>query len=167
MNVGQATDLLHHAGVHQSIPGLPSWVPDWTVQSRSTLPVHLYQSMGKTSPKVSILGTGDRPKLIVRGAIISRINDVTSLAWKFYSHDLSDHPFGGFKDAPDIEIPTSNDEDAKCIILGFASYKEEYVGERYSEEDFGDAVARTLAVNCSWKGQRMDEGKPEQTKRRP
>lgn len=155
VNVGQATDLLHHAGVHQSIPGLPSWVPDWTMQSRSTLPVHLYQSMGKTSPKVSILGTGDRPKLMVRGAVISQINDVGSLAWKFYSHDLSDHPFGGFKNVPDIEIPAFNDEDAKCVILQFASFKEEYVGERYSEEGFGDAMARTLAVDCSWKGQRI------------
>ncbi|KAF6839148.1 ankyrin and het domain-containing protein [Colletotrichum musicola] len=152
---GGAADLLHHAGVDQQIPGMPSWVPDWTIQSRSNLPAHLYQCMGKSSPTASVLKNDDgKPKLAVRGAVISRVNHVGP-AWKYYSHDNSQAPFGAFESAPELEIPPFNDEDARNFILSFATNSEEDVGERYKDEGFRDALARTLTADSSWEGARI------------
>ncbi|KAK8062693.1 Heterokaryon incompatibility protein 6- OR allele [Apiospora hydei] len=153
-------DLLHHAGVDKNIPGLPSWVPDWTKQSRSTLPAHLYRRMGETTPKCSILDMeGGKPKLRVRGVIIAQIN-LAGAPWKFYSHDRSDPSFGRFKNAPDVDIapdPSFNDEDARNLIFDMSSSFEEEIDidVRYSGEEFQDAVARTLAADVSSQGHRI------------
>ncbi|KAK7953079.1 heterokaryon incompatibility protein [Apiospora saccharicola] len=167
---GCAGDLLHHAGRDRTVSGLPSWVPDWTKQSRATLPVHLYQCMGTaTTPKCSILSTeeeeGKKPKLRVRGVIISQIT-IVGAPWKFYSHDPSEPSFGRFKNAPDEEIapePPLNDEDARNLIFNMITSFEEDIGDRYAEEGFQDAVARTLAADCSWQGHRIGRRNPELT----
>ncbi|KAL0936375.1 ankyrin and het domain-containing protein [Colletotrichum truncatum] len=147
-------DILHYAGIDQDVLGLPSWVPDWTRQSRSTLPTHLYQCMSKTTPKFTIIETDNKPKLKIRGAIISRVNQVGA-AWKYYSHNRTDLPFGGFKNAPEVEIPPFNDEDSRNFILSMASQMEEGLAENYSKEGFNDALVRTLAVDCSKTGERI------------
>ncbi|KAK8079270.1 Heterokaryon incompatibility protein 6- OR allele [Apiospora phragmitis] len=155
---GHVGDLLHHAGLDQKISDLPSWVPDWTKQSRSTFPAHLYQCMGESTPKCSILDTerAKKPKLRVRGVILAQINTVGA-PWKFYSHDPSEPSFGKFKNAPDVEIAPAplNDEDARNLILSMTDAFEEDIAPRYSEEGFQDAVARTLAADCSWQGGRI------------
>ncbi|KAK8029563.1 hypothetical protein PG993_010854 [Apiospora rasikravindrae] len=157
---GFAGDLLHHAGVDQTITDLPSWVPDWTKQSRSTLPAHLYRCMGETTPSCSILEIeGDKPRLRVRGVVIAQIN-LAGAPWKFYSHDPSDPSFGRFKNAPDVDIapdPSFNDEDARNLIFNMSSSFEEEIDfdERYSGEDFQDALARTLVADVSWQGHRV------------
>ncbi|KAK7959369.1 uncharacterized protein PG986_004223 [Apiospora aurea] len=165
---GFTGDLLHHAGVDQTIPGLPSWVPDWTKQSRSTLPAHLYRCMGETTPKCSILEPdGGKPRLRVRGVIIAQIN-VAGAPWKFYSHDRSDSSFGRFKNAPDVDIapdPSFNDEDARNLLFEMSTSFEEdiNVGERYSGEEFQDALARTLAADVSSQGRRIGQRAQETT----
>ncbi|KAF9876570.1 hypothetical protein CkaCkLH20_05978 [Colletotrichum karsti] len=150
----QVSGLLQHAGIDQEVPDLPSWVPDWTRQSRSVLPSHLYRCMGATSAKATITEAYKKAKLMLRGAVISRVNQVGA-AWKYYSHDRSASPFGGFATAPEVEIPPFNDEDARNFILTFASNTEEDLVGRYDEEGFGDALVRTLAVDCSWQGERI------------
>ncbi|KAI3394521.1 hypothetical protein diail_2610 [Diaporthe ilicicola] len=154
ISAGQIEDILNHAGVDQNISDLPSWVPDWTKQSRSTLPSHLYQCMGKTTSTASVSEGDGKPKLVMRGAIISRVNQVGA-AWKFYCHDRSAMPFGRFATAPGREIPPFNDEDARNFVMTFASNFKEDLSERYVGEGFEDALVRTLAVDCSWQGQRI------------
>ncbi|KAH0428809.1 ankyrin and het domain-containing protein [Colletotrichum camelliae] len=150
----QVVNLLHHAGIDQDLPDLPSWVPDWTKQSRSTLQSHLYQCMGKSTPQVSILESGDKPKLKVRGTVISRVNQVGG-AWKYYSHDNSALTFGGFEFAPEVDLPPFNDEDARNFILTLATNMVEEVAERYADEGADDALVRTMVADCSWQGERI------------
>ena len=163
----RARDLLHHAGMDRNVSHLPSWVPDWTKQSRSTLPVHLYQCMGTTTPNCTLVNTkeGKRPKLRARGVIISLIT-IVGAPWKFYSHGPSEPSFGRFKNAPDMEIapePPLNDEDAKNLIFNMTTSFEQDIGDRYGEEGFQDALARTLAADCSWQGHRIGRRNPEPT----
>ncbi|KAK2728930.1 ankyrin and het domain-containing protein [Colletotrichum kahawae] len=150
----QVVNLLHHAGIDQDLPDLPSWVPDWTKQSRSTLQSHLCQCMGKSTLQVSILESGDKPKLKVRGAVISRVNQVGG-AWKYYSHDNSALTFGGFEFAPEVDLPPFNDEDARNFILTLATNMVEEVAERYADEGADDALVRTMVADCSWQGERI------------
>ncbi|KAJ0373557.1 hypothetical protein COL26b_008279 [Colletotrichum chrysophilum] len=153
-NTERVVDLLHHAGIDQDLPDLPSWVPDWTKQSRSTLQSHLYQCMGQSTPKVSVLEARDKPKMTVRGTVISRVNTVGG-AWKYYSHDNSALTFGGFEFAPEMDLPSFNDEDARNFILTLATNLLEDVAERYAEEGADDALVRTLAADCSWQSERI------------
>ncbi|KAK1978874.1 heterokaryon incompatibility protein-domain-containing protein [Colletotrichum cereale] len=154
---GLAADLLHHAGVDQSVQGLPSWAPDWTMQSRSTLPVHLYNCLPGTTPRLSVLGQDEKPRLAVRGAVLAQIN-TAGPAWRYYSHDSSVLPFNSFETAPEIEIPHFNDEDARNFILAFLSTAAKGgLEQRYGAEGLDDALVRTLAVDCSWQNKRLGQ----------
>ncbi|EQB44486.1 hypothetical protein CGLO_16777 [Colletotrichum gloeosporioides Cg-14] len=153
-NTERVVDLLHHAGIDQDLPDLPSWVPDWTKQSRSTLQSHVYQCVGTSTPKVSVLDVGDKPKMTVRGAVISRVN-VVGAAWKYYSHDDSASTFGAFEFAPELDMPSFNDEDARNFILTLATNMVEDVADRYAEEVMHDALVRTMTADCSWHGERI------------
>ncbi|KAK7912155.1 hypothetical protein PG985_014636 [Apiospora marii] len=116
---GRVGDLLHHAGLDRNVSHLPSWVPDWTKQSRSTLPVHLYRCMGTTTPNCTLLKIkeGKRPKLRVRGVIISQIT-IVGAPWKYYSHDPSEPSLGRFKNAPDMENALARTFAADCSWQG-------------------------------------------------
>ncbi|GKT40226.1 heterokaryon incompatibility protein 6, OR allele [Colletotrichum spaethianum] len=152
---GHATDLLHHAGIDQDVQGLPSWAPDWTMQSRSRLPVHLYNCLPSTNPTISILKSDGKPKLALRGAILAQIN-APGPAWRYYSHDSSLMPFNNFENAPETEIPPFNDEDARNFIFAFLSCAAEGdLERRYSAEGLNNALVRTLAVDCSWQNERL------------
>ncbi|OHE93858.1 hypothetical protein CORC01_10879 [Colletotrichum orchidophilum] len=155
VEAGYAVDLLHHAGIDQSIPNLPSWVPDWTMQSRSTLSAQLYNCMPDTAPTVSILASEGAPKLSIRGAILARVNFVGP-SWRYYTHDQSAPPFNSFENAPDIEIPPFNDENSRNFILSFASQAiQDDLQDRYTDEGLEDALVRTLAMDRSWQGERI------------
>ncbi|EXF79321.1 hypothetical protein CFIO01_02056 [Colletotrichum fioriniae PJ7] len=155
IEAGRGIDLLHHAGINQGIPNLPSWVPDWTVQSRSTLSTHLYHCMPNTSPKISISVSGDAPRLTVRGMILDRVNFVGP-SWKYYIHNQTDNMFNIFESAPDLEIPAFNDEDSRNFILTFATITtEDGLKEQYTDEGLNDALVRTLAMDRSWRGERI------------
>ncbi|KXH50188.1 hypothetical protein CSIM01_07412 [Colletotrichum simmondsii] len=155
IEAGHAVDLLHHAGINQGISNLPSWVPDWTVQSRSTLSTQLYHCMPNTSPKISLSASDNAPKLTVRGMILDRVNFVGP-SWKYYVHNQSDNTFNVFEGAPDLEIPAFNDEDSRNFILTFATITtQDDLKERYTDEGLNDAVVRTLAMDRSWQGTRI------------
>ncbi|KAI8304505.1 Heterokaryon incompatibility protein 6, OR allele [Colletotrichum sp. SAR11_240] len=153
-NTERVADLLHHAGIDQELPDLPSWVPDWTKQSRSTIQSHLYQCMGNSTPKVSVLASEDKARMNIRGTVISRVNQVGA-AWKYYSHEDSALTFGGFEFAPEVDVPPFNDEDARNFILTLAKNMVEEIAERYAEEGLDDALVRTMAADCSWHGERI------------
>ncbi|TDZ34324.1 Heterokaryon incompatibility protein 6, OR allele [Colletotrichum spinosum] len=159
VKAGEIVDFLQHAGLDQDIPGLPSWVTDWTRQSRSILPKHLYRCTGKTASTVSISEHDDGPRLLVRGAILGRVNQVGA-AWKYYSHNESEDIFNRFETAPEQEMPPFNDEDARNFIMSLASNFEEFLADRYAAEGFEDALVRNLAVDCSWRGERIGRRGP-------
>ncbi|KAK7449574.1 hypothetical protein CaCOL14_013291 [Colletotrichum acutatum] len=155
IEAGHAVDLLHHAGINQGISNLPSWVPDWTVQSRSTLSTQLYHCMPNTSPKISTSAPGEAPRLTVRGIILDRVNFVGP-SWKYYVHNQTDNTFNILESAPELEIPAFNDEDSRNFILTFATITtKDDLKERYTDEGLDDALVRTLAMDRSWQGTRI------------
>lgn len=158
VDAGLGSELLHQAGLDTKTPDLPSWVPDWTFQSRSAMTTQLYRCMGSTTPMISICPSyknDELPKLVVRGAELSSLKFV-SAAWRYYSHDPSEPSFSQFANASDLEIPLFNDEDARNFILNMALlYEPGSSGKRYAGEGWENAVARTLAADCSWDGRRI------------
>ncbi|KAG9256000.1 heterokaryon incompatibility protein-domain-containing protein [Emericellopsis atlantica] len=160
VEAGLGPRLLHLAGVTAQTPDLPTWVPDWTRQTRSRMTPDLYSCMGTTKPTIRIIDTeGEKPKLVVRGVVLSTVKTV-SLAWRYYSHDEDESTFSGFKGKPDVKIPPFNDEDGRNVVLSMALEIEAGSGaKRYAEEGFETALARTLAMDRSWRGERIARGK--------
>lgn len=158
VEAGLGHELLHHAGSDNRTPGLPSWVPDWTFQSRSALRKDLYQSMGTTQPRLRLVDKDDaRPKLVARGVVLSSIK-FAGMAWRYYSHDDEQPNFASFQNKPDFEIPPFNDEDGRNVILTMALIAAEDLGsveKRYADEGVKAAIARNLAADCSWRGKRI------------
>ncbi|KXH34795.1 hypothetical protein CSAL01_00376 [Colletotrichum salicis] len=162
IQAGHAVDLLHHAGIDQGITNLPSWVPDWTVQSRSTLSTQLYHCMPNTLSKISVSGSGEAPRMTMRGMILDRVTFVGP-SWKYYIHNKTDDTFNSFESAPDLEIPAFNDEDSRNFILTFATVTiQDDFKERYADEGIDDALVRTLAMDRSWRGERIGPRKKEE-----
>lgn len=158
VQAGLGHELLHHAGRDTNTPDLPSWVPDWTFQSRSALNKDLYRCMGSTRPNLRLLEeTTARPKLVVRGVVLSSIK-FAGMAWRYYSHDDDQPNFASFQNKPDFEIPPFNDEDGRNVILTMALIAAQDLGsaeKRYSDEGLSHAIARNLAADCSWRGERI------------
>lgn len=158
VQAGLGHELLHHAGKDSKTPNLPTWVPDWTFQSRSTLNRDIYHCMGSTRPSIRLSeDDGPRPKLVIRGIILSSIK-FAGMAWRYYSHDDEQPNFASFQGKPDLEIPPFNDEDGRNVILTMALIAAEDLGsaeKRYANEGLPNAIARNLAADCSWRGQRI------------
>ncbi|KAK5947079.1 hypothetical protein PMZ80_001225 [Knufia obscura] len=160
---GRGYELLEHAGVHHKIPGLPSWVPDWTHQSRSKLKTHLYQCTTSSGPSIS-LSKSDPNKVTVRGAAPKRIIAVGP-AWRYYSSgddelDIHSQPFMPMKTKSDdiMKLPPFSDEDARCFILQMATNLADAAKcKDVYGEDLNQAIARTLCADISWSGERLSD----------
>jgi hypothetical protein len=155
IEAGLGPSLLQHAGLDQKIPNLPSWVPDWTYQSRSTINPHLYICSGNSVPSLR-LSKEEPKKLFVRGAILDTIR-VTGMAWRYFSTSRSQEKFDPFKDAPSTSFPPFTDEDSRCVIRTMAkkfTKEKQYCWKLKPSENLDDALARTLVMDCTWRGQR-------------
>ena len=120
INHGQGVQLLHQGGLDHRIPGnLPSWVPDWTFQSRSILPRDLYKCSGSSRSSIIVLPPHDgRRSLKVRG-VLDTIT-FTGMPWRWYSHDQSQEQFAQFaplKMGKDGKFPPFTDVDARCMVF--------------------------------------------------
>ena len=167
VRANRAPDILEQAGRHQKLADLPSWVPDWTHQSRSALRTRLYSCTRDTSPQISLLDN-DSSLLSLRAAILTQVpdtHDALGAPWRYNSsgtdkyHALntplmpferSRHGSSGF-----VEMTA---EDARVVTLrlalGIAGSAPALVNELYPE-GFRQAVARTLCADCSWSGERL------------
>jgi hypothetical protein len=153
IKAGLGPQLLHYAGIDQKIPGLPSWAPDWSYQSRSNLHPHLYNCSGLSVPSLS-LPEAEPHMLRVRDAIIDTIN-YNGIPWRYYSMDEEQEKFARFREAPDKVFPPFTDEDGRCIIRVMAK---RLAADYCPKFDFSEAreaaVARTLVMDCTWRGER-------------
>ncbi|KAG4437372.1 hypothetical protein IFR05_007136 [Cadophora sp. M221] len=153
IRAGRGTDLLKHAGIDQKIPGLPSWVPDWTYQSRSIMNSELYNCSGSSTPLISISAT-DPSRIIVRGVILDKIA-VAGMAWRYHSLDKEQERFAAFKKQPEKQFPPFGDEDAVCLIRQMAkTLSGSFCTKFDATEGVEAAMAKTLAMDCSWRKQR-------------
>ncbi|KAG0651481.1 hypothetical protein D0Z07_1555 [Hyphodiscus hymeniophilus] len=153
VEAGRGRELLQHAGMDQKIPDLPSWVPDWTYQSRSHLDAGLYNCSGNSLATFHI-SEQEPGKLRVRGAIIDTIR-LNGMAWRYYSMDREQSSFAPFMEAPNAVIPDFTDEDGRCVVRTFAKTFAHTHGPRFDpSEGLESALARTLVMDRTWRGQR-------------
>ncbi|KAH9222309.1 heterokaryon incompatibility protein-domain-containing protein [Leptodontidium sp. 2 PMI_412] len=153
IRAGRGTDLLKHAGIDQKLPGLPSWVPDWTYQSRSIMHSELYNCSGSSIPSISVSAT-DPNRIIVRGVILDKIA-VAGMAWRYHSLDKAQEKFAPFKKQPEKQFPPFGDEDAVCLIRQMAKTVSGMFCTKFdATEGVEAAMAKTLAMDCSWRKQR-------------
>jgi hypothetical protein len=101
---------------------------------------------------LAISNSEELSKLSVRGAVLSEVNFVGP-AWRFYSHNIEQHPFAPFSNAARTELPRFNNDDARNLIHGMVSNAFENCKDRYDESM--NAIMRTLVVDQSWQGSRL------------
>lgn len=163
----RAAEILEHAGRHHRLAHLPSWVPDWTHQSRSVLRTRLYSCTRDTSPQISLLAK-DSSMLSLRAAVLTQIpeaHDALGAPWRYNSSGTDKYralntplmPFKLSQHDPSM-FGEMTVEDARVITLrralGIASLVPALVNEIYPE-GFQQAVARTLCADCTWSGERL------------
>jgi hypothetical protein len=74
---GHCMDLLPHAGLDRQLAGYPSWVPHLLKPPPELFEfiplgtMHLYNTAGKSKPKVKLCKTSD--ELTIRGAVVGRL----------------------------------------------------------------------------------------------
>ncbi|CZR65971.1 uncharacterized protein PAC_15871 [Phialocephala subalpina] len=152
---GRGPELLQYSGLDHSIPELPSWAPDWSHQTRSTIPADLYNCSGPSTPRMSVSPT-DPNKLLIRGAIVDRIK-WNGMAWRYYSHDRKQEKFAPFKEAPERMFPPFSDEDSRCLIRTMALQGgAEHCSKFGNNKSLEDAMARTLCMDRTWRGERTN-----------
>jgi hypothetical protein len=66
-------NLLQHAGLEKSIPGLPSWVPDWSATYRTPMVTKLYNSCANLFRPIKILPESDGLKISALGVQVDVI----------------------------------------------------------------------------------------------
>ena len=129
VRANRAPEILERAGRQKKLADLPSWVPNWTHQSRSALRTRLYSCIRDTSPYISLLAN-DSSLLSLRAAILTRIPDIHNVLgapWRYNSSgkdkyhalntplvpfELSRHGSSGF-----LEMTA---EDARVMTLRLA-----------------------------------------------
>jgi hypothetical protein len=150
---GKGTEILQHAGNDNRTPDLPSWVPDWSYQSRSNVQVDLYNCSGSSRASISV-SESDPNVLRVRGTIIDNIR-MTGMAWRYYSTDEEQEKFAPFEKAPELTHPPFTDEDSRCLIRDVAKGLVDTNRAKLKvSEDAYLAMARTLVMDRTWRGER-------------
>lgn len=71
LGTDSAIQLLECAGFKSNLPGLPSWVPDWTYPQRASMQSRLYKCAGDTLPKITL--SPDKKKITVKGVFLDNI----------------------------------------------------------------------------------------------
>jgi hypothetical protein len=84
--IGDVELLLRNAGASQTVFGLPSWVPDWTYDSRSVIPSDQYTCGGfERTCRASLSATNSQIQLTIRGLLFEKIT------WKSPRVDWTGH----------------------------------------------------------------------------
>ena len=150
---GLGTELLQYAGVDNLTAGLPSWVPDWSHQSRSTFRAMQFSCSGKSQAQIT--SGPDQGKLYIRGAIIDSL-EYLGFPCRFYSLDSSQdrlYRSGHSDDLPPVETDMHMRQvvyaTAKMLFQNFCT------SDRYPE-GWATALGRTLTADCTRSGERSD-----------
>ena len=155
---GYGVELLHYSGKDHVTEGLPSWVPDWSRQTRSTFHSSKYCFATFTEPKITL---SPKPgQLHVRGAIIDSF-EYLGYPCRFYSLEPSkDRLYREFMDNHNELPPVLTDMHMRQVIYSTSAMFFNYLcsTDRYPE-GVDTAMARTLTADCTRTGERS-EGDP-------
>ena len=150
---GYSTELLHYSGKDHVTEGLPSWVPDWSQQTRSTFHSTHYCCATFSQPKITL---GPEPgHLHVRGAIIDAFGYL-GFPCRFYSLNPSeDRLYRELMDDDNQLPPVESDMHMRQVIYATSKTMFDYLcsTDQYAE-GLNTAMARTLTADCTRTGER-------------
>ena len=152
--LGFGPELLYHAGNDHLITDLPSWVPDWSHQTRSTFNHKLYNCSGSSVPSVRAIGL---QKLQIRGAVIDSIA-YTGFACRYYSTDPSlDRLMVQRDESEDSLPPVKTDHHMRQVVYATGKmFCENLCSSDLYTEPLDLVLGRTLAADCTRSGHRSD-----------
>lgn len=155
---GYGVELLHYSGNDHVTEGLPSWVPDWSQQTRSTFHSTKYCCATFSQPKITL--SAEPGHLHVRGAIIDSF-EYLGYPCRFYSLKPSeDRLYRELMDDDNGLPPVETDMQMRQVIYATSKMMYNYLcsTDQYAE-GLHTAMARTLTADCTRTGERT-EGDP-------
>jgi hypothetical protein len=94
---GRVMELLYHAGLGSACDGLPSWIPDWTIESQGTLYESssrgvICQAAGSSLPEA--IPKPEAQTLEIQGIHVDQvrcISEYTNIpeSWRFYFYEVN------------------------------------------------------------------------------
>ena len=150
---GFGAELLQYPGCDHLTTGLPSWVPDWSHQSRSTFSSMRFSCSRKSQSHIT-LGP-DQGKLQIRGAIIDSF-EYLGFPCRYYSLDSSQDRL--YRKGPNDDLPpVETDMHMRQVVYATAKmlFQNFCPADRYPE-GWSTALGRTLAADCTRSGERSD-----------
>ncbi len=153
---GRGPKLLHHAGGNHLVADLPSWVPDWSLQTRSVFRKSLYKCSGYSQPHIS-LGP-DPGKIQIRGAIVDSIANV-GFPCRYYTHEFSqDKLLRMLEDQSDSLPAVNTDHHMRQVVYATGKmFCENLCSSSRYAEPMSLVLGRTLAADCTRSGKRSDQ----------
>jgi hypothetical protein len=148
ITIGDIEPLLRNAEGPQTVSGLPSWVPDWTQDSRSLLPSDQYTCGGdKRTCQASLSSTSSQIQLTIRGTLFSKI------MWKGPTPGWT-----GYGDFPDIYGTLSIGILFVYHLLRMGSKVVGALGGTYfNGDDLLTAVWKTIVCDLGWNNERTQD----------
>ena len=155
---GYGVELLHYSGTDNLTEGLPSWVPDWSRQTRSNFHSTKYCFATFSQPKIAL--SPEPGHLHVRGAIIDSF-EYLGFPCRFYSLKSSeDRLYRELMDSHDELPPVKTDMHMRQVIYATSKMMFDYLcSTNQYAEGLDTAMARTLTADCTRTGERT-EGDP-------
>ena len=155
---GYGVELLHYSGKDHVTQGLPSWVPDWSRQTRSTFHSTEYCFATFSKPKITL--SLEPGHLHVRGAIIDSF-EYLGFPCRFYSLKPSeDRLYRELMDNNDKLPPVETDMHMRQVIYATSKVMfDQLCSTDNYPEGLNTAMARTLTADCTRTGERS-EGDP-------
>ncbi|KAH0558512.1 hypothetical protein GP486_004829 [Trichoglossum hirsutum] len=146
VTIGDIELLLRNAGGSQAISGLPSWVPDWTYDSRNVIPSDQY-SCGGAERKCRASLSPTNSQLSIRGSLFDKITRKSpKLDW------------AGHGDVLDTFGTLSVAILAFHHLLSMSGKVVDALGGIYlSGDDLLTAVWQTLVCGLGWSGKRTQD----------
>lgn len=146
--MGDIELLLRNAGGSQAVSGLPSWVPDWTYDSRNVIPSDQYACGGvERTCQASLSPTNQQIQLTIRGLLFEKITRRGS--------KLDSTANGSF---PDTFGTLSVAIWIVYELLGMGSKVVGALGGTYlNGDDLLTAVWQTLVCGLGWNSRRTQD----------
>lgn len=148
VTMGDIELLLRNAGGSQTVSGLPSWVPDWTHDSRNIIPSNQYTCGGvERTCRASLSPTNSQIQLTIRGSLFKKITrKAPTLNWT--DHGNRPDTFGTLSAAILVVYH----------LLSMGSKVVGALGGTYlNGDDLLTAVWQTLVCGLGWNSKRTQD----------
>jgi hypothetical protein len=148
VTIGDIELLLRNAGGSQTVSGLPSWVPDWTCDSRNIIPSDQYACGGvERTCQASLSSTNSQIRLTIRGLLFDTIRRKHPMLDRSSHGNLPD-TFGTISAAILIVYYLLSSGSTVVDMLG---------GIDMNGDDLLTAVWQTLVCGLGWNGKRTTD----------